>query len=73
MVERLKPAFTKQGHEILGHFVSELATNDVPQLLTPKQIASALASGTISALTGLVAIDFYYTKPGELSNFTKFF
>jgi len=30
--ERFKPAITKQGHEILGHFVSELTTNDVPQL-----------------------------------------
>ena len=38
-----------------------------------QDIASTLASGTISAVTGLVAIDFYYTKPGELSNFTKFF
>lgn len=38
-----------------------------------QDIASTLASGTISAVTGVVAIDFYYTKPGELSNFTKFF
>jgi len=38
-----------------------------------QDVASTLASGTISAVTGLVAIDFYYTKPGELSNFTKFF
>ncbi len=38
-----------------------------------QDIAATLASGTISAVTGVVAIDFYYTKPGELGNFTKFF
>ena len=37
-----------------------------------QDIASTLASGTISAVIGLVAMDFRYAKPGELSNFTKF-
>ena len=47
--------------------------NDLTKGHMAQDVASTLAAGTISAVTGVVVLDFYYTKPGELSNFTKFF